>query len=108
MKITNSYSEGRLTVYLTGELDHHSARSASAGVCESIDNHLPRKLILDFSGLEFMDSSGIAVIVSANRKIRSCGGSMLIENPQQQPLKVLSAAGIDRIVPVFAKGEVTT
>lgn len=108
MKILTSYSEGRLTVYLVGELDHHEAKVAVTGVCESIDTYLPKELVLDLSELSFMDSSGIAVVIAASRRVSFCGGSMLIVNPRQQPMKVLTAAGIDRIVPVFAKGEVTT
>ena len=107
MKITTTYSGGRLTVYLCGELDHHGARNAVRGISDAIDSCLPRDLVLDLSGLTFMDSSGIAVIVKTNRKLCSCGGRMLIENPAPQPLKVLDAAGVDRLVPIFAKGEVT-
>lgn len=108
MKILTSYGEGRLTVYLTGELDHHSAKECVTGIADSIDTYLPSELVLDMSELSFMDSSGIAVIVKTNRKITACGGRMLIENPAAQPYKVLDAAGMARIVPIFAKGEVTT
>ena len=108
MKIMTSYSDGRLTVYLFGELDHHSARAGVTAIFDAVDTYLPSELVLDMSELSFMDSSGIAVIVKTSRKLNSCGGGMLIENPQPQPRKVLEAAGIDKIVPVFVKGEVTT
>lgn len=108
MKIMTSYSDGRLTVYLTGELDHHSAKTAVTGISDAVDTYLPAELVLDMSETSFMDSSGIAVIVRTKRKLASCGGGMLIENPAAQPYKVLEAAGVDKIVPIFAKGEVTT
>lgn len=95
-------------MYLIGELDHHGARDAVRTISDAIDGNLPRDLVLDLSELSFMDSSGIAVIVKTNRKLSSCRGRMLIENPAPQPLKVLDAAGVDRLVPIFAKGEVTT
>ncbi len=108
MKIASEYSDGRLTVYLAGELDHHSAKIAVSGIAEGIDRYLPRDLVLDLTQLGFMDSSGIAVIVRSYRKMRNAGGRMYIENPQSQPLKVLDASGIDRLIPIAAKREVTT
>ena len=75
---------------------------------ELLDEYLPRDCVLDMSGLSFMDSSGIAVIVRSYKKMRSAGGRMYIENPQTQPLKVLDASGIDRMIPIAAKREVTT
>ena len=108
MKIASEYSDGRLTVYLAGELDHHSVKMAVSGIAEGIDRYLPRDLVLDLTQLGFMDSSGIAVIVRSYRKMRNAGGRMYIENPQSQPLKVLDASGIDRLIPIAAKREVTT
>lgn len=108
MKISTVYSAGRLTVYLGGELDHHGAREAMEAIDESIDASLPRDFVLDLSELSFMDSSGIAVILKSGRKMQEAGGRMYIENPQPQPLRVLDASGISRIVPIAAKGEVTT
>ena len=108
MKISTEYLDGRLTVYLAGELDHHGARKTVESISEAIDAKLPRDLTLDMSHLGSMDSSGIAVIVRTYRKIREAGGRMYIENPQPQPLKVLDASGIDRMIPIAAKREVTT
>ncbi len=108
MKIASEYSDGRLTVYLAGELDHHSSKMTVSGIAESIDRYLPRDLVLDLTQLGFMDSSGIAVIVRSYKKMRDAGGRMYIENPQPQPLKVLDASGIDRMIPIAAKREVTT
>ena len=108
MKIASEYSDGRLTVFLAGELDHHGAKTAVDGIADSIDRYLPRDLVLALTQLGFMDSSGIAVIVRSYKKMRSAGGRMYIENPQKQPLKVLDASGIDRMIPIAAKREVTT
>ena len=84
MKIASEYSDGRLTVFLAGELDHHGAKTAVDGIADSIDRYLPRDLVLDLTQLGY------------------------IENPQKQPLKVLDASGIDRMIPIAAKREVTT
>ena len=100
MNISTAFSAGRLTVYLTGELDHHAARCAIHTIDELLDEYLPRDCVLDLNGLSFMDSSGIAVIIKLNQRMKSLGGRMWVENPAKQPLRVIDASGIDRLVPV--------
>ena len=55
MKISTEYLDGRLTVYLAGELDHHGARETVESISEAIDAKLPRDLTLDMSHLGFME-----------------------------------------------------
>ena len=100
MNINPSFSAGRLTIYLSGELDQHEAQQTSAAIAELLDEYLPRDCVLDLSALSFMDSSGIAVIVKANRHIRTIGGRLWVENPARQALRVIDAAGLDRMIPV--------
>ena len=102
MKTTAFYKAGLLTVSFDGELDHHAARTAVKAIEESIDEHLPRNLMLDLAGLSFMDSSGIAVILKAYRRMNELGGSLCVENVRRQPLKVLDAAGLGRLVKITA------
>ena len=103
MRISTSYSSGRLTIHLAGELDHHGARTAMRTIDGLLDEYLPRDAVLDLSGLTFMDSSGIAVILKADKRMREAGGRATVENPGRQPLRVIDASGIDRLVSV--KGE---
>ena len=100
MDIRTTYLSGRLTLYLTGELDHHEARCAIRTIDELMDEYLPRDCVLDLNGLSFMDSSGIAVIIKLNQRMKSLGGRMWVETPAKQPLRVIDASGIDRLVPV--------
>ena len=98
MKIYSAYREGRLTVYLQGELDQHEARGAIAMIDRLLDEYLPRECALDLGGLSFMDSSGIALILKLHRRMAGGGGRAWIENAASQPLRVLDASGIDRVV----------
>lgn len=100
MNISTAFDAGRLTVYLSGELDHHEARNTIRTIDELIDEFLPRDCVLDMSGLTFMDSSGIAVIIRASRRMKVLGGRAWIENPAKQVRRVIDASGIDRLVPV--------
>lgn len=100
INISTAFAAGRLTIFLAGELDHHEARGAIRSVDELIDDYLPRDCVLDMSGLTFMDSSGIALIIRMSRRMKTLGGRAWIENPAKQPLRVIDASGIDRLVPV--------
>ncbi len=100
MNIRQSFQTGRLTVYLSGELDHHEARETLRALDELLDEYLPRECALDLSGLSFMDSSGIALIVRLQRRMRDLGGRAWVENPARQPRRVIDASGVDRLVPV--------
>ena len=100
MNIRTTFAAGRLTVFLSGELDHHEARCTTRTIDDLLDEYLPRDCVLDLNGLGFMDSSGIAVIIRISQRMKSLGGRVWIENPAKQPLRVIDASGIDRLVPV--------
>lgn len=99
MAVTGT-GEGRvLTVAITGEIDHHQARSIMAELDRYMDQFLPRKLTVDLEGLTFMDSSGIAVILRVYRRVGELNGEMTIRHVPAQAAKVLKAADLDRFIP---------
>jgi stage II sporulation protein AA (anti-sigma F factor antagonist) len=102
MTIGSLFENGELTVYLDGELDHHSAKKAVAFIEEKIDTHLPREIVLDMKDLSFMDSSGIALVLKTYRRMKEIGGKVRVENVSKQPRRVLDASGVERIVKVTA------
>ena len=100
MNIRTSFDAGRLTIYLAGELDHHEAKNVLRQIDELLDDYIPRDCALNMSGLSFMDSSGIAVIIRTSRRMKTVGGRMWIEDPARQPQKVIDASGIERLIPI--------
>jgi len=100
MRILDSFEKGKLTLFLEGELDHHSAKNGMKKLDRLIDEYMPRDCVLDFSDLSFMDSSGIAVILRVHKRMVATGGRAWVENPRNQPLRVIDASGIDRIVKI--------
>lgn len=61
----------------------------------------PHMLIVDLSGLRFMDSSALHVILQANRALDRHGGMMALVAPQEAVAKMLRLTTADRLVPVF-------
>lgn len=100
MNISTAFQAGKLTVYLSGELDHHEARAVMRTLDELLDDYLPRDCALELSHLSFMDSSGIALMVRLQRRMAELGGRAWVENPARQPRRVLESSGIERLVPV--------
>lgn len=83
---------------IDGELDHHRAREVLAELDRQIDLELPRRLTLDLGGVSFMDSSGIAVLLRASRRMKELDGSLRVVRVPQQAAKVLRAAGLDKLM----------
>ena len=74
-----THDDGRcLTLRLLGELDHAAAQEVMPGIEDAVEEYLPRRCVLDLSGLSFMDSSGIAVILKNERLLRQTGGALAL------------------------------
>ena len=100
MNLTSFLQDKQLTIALRGEIDHHSAKDIMRVVGNKIELYLPRVCVLDFREVGFMDSSGIAIVISAIRHMREIGGKVLLRDVPAQPMKVLLASGIDKIVQI--------
>ena len=91
---------GVLHISLSGELGHHEAIRLMGRLQQLVEDHLPVRTLLDLSGLEFMDSSGIAVVVQTARKCAAYGGRLSVSGTPPQAKKVLLTAGIHRLVDI--------
>ena len=98
MEINITAENRQLTIALTGELDHHAARQLMDRLDQVIEQHLPSKTVLDMAGITFMDSSGIAVVLRAKRRMEALQGSFLVINIPRQAARVLETAGMGRYV----------
>ena len=83
------YQDGTLTIRFVGELDHYAASSALHAVETAAEEYMPRQCILELSGLSFMDSSGIAVILRSERLLQQASGSVAIRGANTQVRRVL-------------------
>ena len=84
----------RLIVRLRGELDHFCAQSVRRELDALLRDESIRCLILDFSTLTFMDSSGIGLILGRQRCARVLGTTLRLQHAPAQLQKVLRLAGI--------------
>ncbi|MCR4861571.1 MAG: STAS domain-containing protein [Ruminococcus sp.] len=100
MKVDISSDRGAAVAVLSGEIDHHNAKS----VREELDRYIiaaqPRSLAIDMGRITFMDSSGIGLIMGRSKLMKECGGILEVRNPQPYIRRVLKLSGIERIVKV--------
>jgi len=83
---------GAQVVVLSGELDSSNAASLKERVA-SIPPRPAQSLIFDLTGLRFMDSAGIAVLIGAAAK----ASSVSLRNPSPIILRVLEASGLSNM-----------
>ena len=100
MQFTSFLENGRLTVALTGEIDHHCAKQYIQAIAGKIEAYTPDTCILDFREVSFVDSSGIAVVINALRCMTQIEGQLLLTGIAPQPMRVFHASGIDKLVEI--------
>ena len=100
MQFTSFLDNGNLTVALTGEIDHHSAKEYIRVISAKIEAYAPGMCVLDFSEVTFVDSSGIAVVINALRAMHRMEGKLILTGMRQQPMKVFRTAGIDKLIEI--------
>lgn len=100
MHLTSFLQDGTLTIALKGEIDHHCAKSFIQAISTKIEAYTPKRCILDFAEVPFMDSSGIAVVINTLRSMARIEGKLELKGLSQQPMKVFRASGVDKLVEV--------
>ena len=98
MDMTTLVRDDKMIIYLSGEIDHHTARDIREGVDKLIITQRPKTFILDLSGVDFMDSSGLGLVLGRYRKIKETGGEMFLANADERTMRILKLAGVDKII----------
>ncbi|MDD7794560.1 MULTISPECIES: anti-sigma F factor antagonist [unclassified Clostridium] len=94
-------SNDKLIVTLRGELDHHSAEEVRVKIDDRIDRDGVKNLILDFSAVTFMDSSGIGVVIGRYKKLSSKSGKVVIAEATKNVKRVFELSGLFKIIKAY-------
>lgn len=90
-------------VEVGGELDLYTAPSFRESVLEAAGDTDPPKVIVDFRGLGFIDSSGLGAIVACLKHLRERGGDLTLAAPEGSGLRrLLDLTGLDRVLTLYA------
>ena len=100
MDIKYSKQDDYVCAELSGELDEYSAEYVRISLDELLKNAFDRKkLVLDFSGVSFMDSTGIGVLLGRYNKFSKNDVCMFIKNPTSYVNRIFEMTGIYQIIP---------
>lgn len=91
----------KMTVFLSGDIDHCTASHIRAEIDRAIRGAPINRLILDFSQVTFMDSSGIGLVLGRYKLISELGGSCTVSNPPDYIAKVMRLSGIGKLCEII-------
>lgn len=95
-----SIRNNALWIRMPKEMDHHMAASIRAKADEMMMQDSVRDVVFDFTDTEFMDSSGIGVIVGRYKKMDCLGGKVFAVHASRRIKQILYLAGLDRLVEI--------
>lgn len=101
------FADGIFTVRLCGEIDHHSAVNIRTSLDEEICRLQPKKMILDLGSIEFMDSSGLGLIMGRYSLMQKLGGVLTLKNPNERIVRIFELANLGRMISIEKSEEET-
>ena len=97
LEVLISESDGELTASLVGEVDHHTAAPVRTEIDKALFKHRPSRLTIDLSGVDFMDSSGLGLILGRAALCEEMGATLRLLHPGPRVSRVLAVVGLDRL-----------
>ncbi len=98
--------ENSLTIFLPKELDHHNAEDIRRKADRLIEKNHIKCVIFDFRDTNFMDSSGIGVLMGRYRMICLLGGEVWAVNTNERIKKILIMSGVTKIIQIYEEEKV--
>lgn len=89
-----------LVLEMTEEIDHHVAEKIRRKADDEITKYMPRKVVLDFNNVTFMDSAGIGMVLGRYKMINMLGGTLEMINVNTSVRKIFEMSGITKICPI--------
>ena len=89
-----------LVIAPEGDIDHHSASRIRAEADRLLLCSGASSIAFDMSGVSFMDSSGIGMIIGRYRKIKILGGRIIIRNACPSVMRIIGLSGLGNIVTI--------
>lgn len=101
-----SMRENEVTVYLIGDIDHHTAKEIREVTDSVVQLKKPGVLRLDFSGVTFMDSSGIGLVMGRYRMMLLYGGQVKAVNVPNTLERIMNLSGLGSLNIIEHRGEI--
>ena len=86
----------RAVVSVAGEVDLDTASELGEHALDAL-HHVSPRIVLDITGVTFMDSTGLKVLVSVERRAQLAGGSFVLVGASPAVLRILTLTGLDQV-----------
>lgn len=83
---------------LSGELDHHMAERFRTQIDAAFEKSACKHILMDMSGVTFMDSSGIGMVIGRYKKAEMRGGRLVLAGMSDAITKLYEISGLSKIV----------
>ena len=90
-----------LVAQIEGELDHHTAEEIREDIDRKMDQHRVKNLLLDLQGMNFMDSSGIGLVIGRYKRLHKTGGHVAVIHMNSRIERIFKMSGLLNIVKRF-------
>lgn len=100
VSVTSRPSGDRTVVHVTGEIDVYTAPVLREELAKLVDGG-HNNLVVDLTGVPFMDSTGLGVLVGALKKVKTHGGDLALVIDQEKVLKVFRITALTQVFPIF-------
>ena len=104
MQINAKIYQDTLYIQIAGELDEHTANYAKMTIDSQLDEAECKQVVMDLSNLEFMDSTGIGVLMGRYKKMKQRGIPIFIANPSVQADKIFRMTALYEVMPKVKEG----
>jgi anti-sigma B factor antagonist len=90
-------------VTISGEIDLYTAPRLHSELAAVLADGMPARVVIDMSGVEFCDSTGMNVLLSCLRRVHERGGELEIASPKPAVRKILQVTGLDSVFKLVDK-----
>ncbi|KXG78139.1 Anti-sigma F factor antagonist [Fervidicola ferrireducens] len=101
MGVTFKVYNDILIVNLKGELDHHMARIVNEKLDEYLMRQTFKKILFNFKHVNFMDSSGVGMLIGRYKSFQKIGGKVGAVNLGKQVRRIFEISGLFNIIPCY-------
>jgi anti-sigma B factor antagonist len=99
LKVSTRSHLGAAIVAVVGEIDLYTAPRLQAEITRVLADR-PDRVVIDMSGVEFCDSTGMNVLLSALKRLKERGGVLEVAAPRPAVRKILQVTGLDSVFTV--------
>ena len=101
LEVSCRFQGDHTVMSVAGEIDLYTAPRLHAGLASALVDGNPVRIVVDMSGVEFCDSTGMNVLLAAQRRAREVGGDLELAGPRPAIRKILQVTGLESVFTVL-------